>query len=108
LGSVLSSAYQGQRRLGQVPAAGSAEAPASFFGGVAVAHRLGTAAPLLAVAGTLRHPAEMSSDPAGVVAAGLATALQSIPGRSSAAAARHAEPTAPLTPEMGVPLPSDP
>lgn len=61
-----------------------------------------------AVARALRHPADMSSDPAGVVAAGLATALQSMPGRSSAGAARHPEPTAPPTPELGVPLPSDP
>jgi DHA2 family multidrug resistance protein-like MFS transporter len=87
LGSVLSSAYQGQLHLAGLPPAVAKVVKESIFGGLAVAHQLGSA-PLLA---SVRAAFVDGMDAAllvsvAIAAAGFVLALAFLPGRATSKA----------------------
>jgi DHA2 family multidrug resistance protein-like MFS transporter len=85
MGSVLSSAYQGQLQLAGLPAAVANVARGSLFGGIAVAEKLRSAALLASVRSAFVNGMDVSLVvAAGIAVAGLILALVFLPRRSGA------------------------
>jgi hypothetical protein len=83
LGSVLSTAYQGQLNLAGLPPALGQAVKASLFGGLAVAKKLGSAALLDSVRSAFVFGMDRSLVvAAGVAAAGMLLTLIFLPGRA--------------------------
>ncbi len=87
LGSVLSSAYQAQLHLAGLPAAVAHVVKESLFGGLAVAHQLGSAPLLESVRAAFVHGMDVSLVvAAGIAAAGFVLTLAFLPGRAASKA----------------------
>jgi len=87
LGSVLSTAYRARLDLAGLPPAAADAARASVFGGLAVAHRLGSAALLDSVRAAFVHGMDVSLlVSAGIAGAGFLLALAFMPLRAAAPA----------------------
>jgi MFS transporter, DHA2 family, multidrug resistance protein len=85
MGSVLSSTYQGALHLTGLPPVAASAVKASVFGGLAVAHRLGSAALLDSVRTSFVQGMDASLiASAGIAAAGLVLALVFLPRRAAA------------------------
>ena len=90
LGSVLSSAYQGQLNLAGLPPAIANAVKTSLFGGLAVAQHLGSAGLLASVRTAFVHGMDVSLVvAAGIAAVGFLLALVFLPARAT----RKADPT---------------
>jgi DHA2 family multidrug resistance protein-like MFS transporter len=84
LGSVLSSAYQAQLNLAGLPPAVANVVKESLFGGLAVAHQLGSAPLLESVRTAFVHGMDVSLVvAAGIAAAGFVLTLAFLPGRAA-------------------------
>jgi DHA2 family multidrug resistance protein-like MFS transporter len=84
LGSVLSSAYQAQLNLAGLPPAVANVVKESLFGGLAVAHQLGSAPLLESVRTAFVHGMDISLVvAAGIAAAGFVLTLAFLPGRAA-------------------------
>jgi len=94
LGSVLLSGYQSQLHLAGLPAAAADAARSSVFAGLAVAHRLGSAALLDEVRSAFVHGIDsMLWVSAGLAVVGVILALAFLPWRATAAASASGQPT---------------
>ena len=83
LGSVLSSAYQAQLNLAGLPSTVAQVVKESLFGGLAVAHQLGSAQLLASVRTAFVQGMDVSLVvAAGIAAAGLVLTLIFLPGRT--------------------------
>ncbi len=91
LGSVLNATYQGKLNVAVLPASAADAAARSVFAGVAVAHRLGSAALLSTVRGAFVQGMDAALIvAAGIAVAGLVLALIFLPRRSDRVAAAEA------------------
>jgi MFS transporter, DHA2 family, multidrug resistance protein len=89
LGSVLISAYQGQLHLVGLPPAAAKLAQESIFGGLAVAHQLGSAPLLESVRAAFAQGMDVALvAAAGIAVAGIVLALAFLPGRAASKAGR--------------------
>lgn len=92
LGSVLSSAYQARLSLVGLPASAAALVRQGIFGGLAVAHQLGSAPLLAAVRAAFVHGMDAALlVSAGIAALGIVLTLAFLPARSGALGVREAE-----------------
>jgi EmrB/QacA subfamily drug resistance transporter len=87
LGSILTSAYVAHLDLAGLPPAAAQAVQGSIFGGLAVAHQLGSAALLASVRVAFVHGMDVSLVvAAGIAAAGLVLTLAFLPGRTTSTA----------------------
>ncbi len=87
LGSVLSSVYQAQLHLAGLPSAVAHVVKESLFGGLAVAHQLGSAPLLESVRAAFVQGMDVALlVSAGIAAAGIALTLAFLPGRATSKA----------------------
>jgi hypothetical protein len=83
LGSVLISAYQGQIHVAGLPAAAAGTVRKSVFGGLAVAHQLGSASLLAAVRAAFVHGMDAAlAASAGIAVAGIILSVAFLPWRT--------------------------
>jgi MFS transporter, DHA2 family, multidrug resistance protein len=95
MGSVLSTAYQADLHLAGLPPALVSAVRGSVFGGLAVAHRLGSPALLDSVRAAFVHGMDVSLVvSAGIAVAGLVLALAFMPLRASAPTTKEEAPIA--------------
>jgi EmrB/QacA subfamily drug resistance transporter len=95
MGSVLSTAYQADLHLTGLPPAAATAVKASVFGGLAVAHRLGSAALLDSVRAAFVHGMDASLVvSAGIAVVGILLALAFMPLRTAAPTAKEEAPIA--------------
>ena len=95
MGSVLSTAYQADLDLAGLPPAVVTAVKGSVFGGLAVAHRLGSAALLDSVRAAFVHGMDVSLIvSAGIAVAGLVLALAFMPLRAAAPTTKEEAPIA--------------
>lgn len=99
-GSALNAAYLSRLQLGGLPPAAAAAVRESIFGGLAVAHRLGSAELADSVRGAFVHGMDVALlVTAGIAAAGALLALAFLPGRAATVQpADHAEKEALVVP----------
>lgn len=84
LGSVLSAAYQARVNLVGLPPQAARLAQGSIFGGLAVAHQLGSASLLASVRTAFVHGMDVAlMVSAGIAAAGIVLTLAFLPGRTA-------------------------
>jgi hypothetical protein len=84
LGSVLSTAYQAQLNLAQLPPAAAGVIKESLFGGLAVAQQLGSAQLLATVRAAFVHGMDVSlMVAAGIAAGGIVLTLLFLPARAA-------------------------
>jgi hypothetical protein len=87
LGSVLSSAYQARLDLVGLPPAAASAVRESVFGGLAVAHRLGSADLLQSVRTAFVHGTDAALlVSAGIAAGGILLTMAFLPGRAAGGA----------------------
>ena len=99
LGSVLSSAYQAHLNLAELPSAVAQVVKESLFGGLAVAHQLGSAQLLASVRAAFVQGMDISLvAAAGIAVTGLVLALIFLPGRTATKASATEQPEASPTP----------